>query len=424
MTKQPTLLPKLVGAILLAVQSCCNAVIAQTDFWEQTSLNVGTISSLTIKEDGTIIAGFDDGTVWSKDNGMSWTLSGPSFFVVSVCSHPSGSVFAADSYEGIFRTTDDGLTWTGPDVEVGANVVISDATGMLFSGTPAGFYRSTDAGVTWDSLGGSDCPPIFSGTSPVQSIVTYSNNLLLAGNSYAQVLLSIDNGESWEIVGIPIPTQNQPMGDCSGFEVAVHADLSNTIYAGVVWQSVYRADSTFRWSETHLPSGEAVKAIVSNSLGHVFAGTRDGVFRSTDRGDTWVQINEGLSALAVRSLLVRGDGYIFAGTEEGGLFRSIEPTTSVPDAHGEMPSPFGLFQSYPNPFNPNTTIRFSIPRSGEISLRIFNLLGEEVATLVSGLKDAGTHTVQWDATGQPSGVYFYRLRAVEYVETRKLVLLR
>ena len=83
-----------------------------------------------------------------------------------------------------------------------------------------------------------------------------------------------------------------------------------------------------------------------------------------------------------------------------------------------------LISNYPNPFNSSTTIRFSIPRSGEVSLKIFNLLGEEVATLVLGDREAGTHAVQWDASGQPSGVYFYRLESGSFLQSKKLLLIR
>ena len=98
--------------------------------------------------------------------------------------------------------------------------------------------------------------------------------------------------------------------------------------------------------------------------------------------------------------------------------------TDVGPVQPGLPTEFGLSQNYPNPFNPSTTIRFELPMSGEVSLKVFDLLGREVATIVSGHKDAGTHIVRWEATSQPSGVYLYRLQASEFLETRKLVLLK
>jgi len=80
--------------------------------------------------------------------------------------------------------------------------------------------------------------------------------------------------------------------------------------------------------------------------------------------------------------------------------------------------------NYPNPFNPVTTISYSLSLDAWVTLKVYSTLGEEVATLVSDHQETGRHSVEWDATGQPSGVYFYRLNAGGLVETRKLVLLR
>ena len=96
------------------------------------------------------------------------------------------------------------------------------------------------------------------------------------------------------------------------------------------------------------------------------------------------------------------------------------------------PVVFSLDQNFPNPFNPSTTIRFTIPQSAEVSLTVMNLIGEKIATLVSGRLDRGTHAVRWNVSGIPSGMYFYRLEARQgteaggqaSVETRKLVLLK
>ena len=92
---------------------------------------------------------------------------------------------------------------------------------------------------------------------------------------------------------------------------------------------------------------------------------------------------------------------------------------------GQLPKSYALYQNYPNPFNPNTTIEFDLPKTAEVTLKIFNILGEEVATLVSDRLSAGSYSYEWTRTGGiASGVYLYRLQAGDYVETRKMVLLR
>jgi len=90
----------------------------------------------------------------------------------------------------------------------------------------------------------------------------------------------------------------------------------------------------------------------------------------------------------------------------------------------ETPTEFSLSLNYPNPFNPSTTIAYALPRDSYVKLEVFNLLGERVSTLRDGLQDAGYHSVTFNAKGLPSGIYFYRLNAGDFVETKKLVLMR
>jgi len=85
---------------------------------------------------------------------------------------------------------------------------------------------------------------------------------------------------------------------------------------------------------------------------------------------------------------------------------------------------FSLLQNYPNPFNPTTNIEFSIPKPEFVTLRIYNILGEEVASLVSERLTAGKYTYDLDAGGLASGVYLYRIQAGEYVNAKKMILLR
>ena len=106
----------------------------------------------------------------------------------------------------------------------------------------------------------------------------------------------------------------------------------------------------------------------------------------------------------------------------------IEPrvtgTAGVGETPGSLPKEFSLSQNYPDPFNPSTTIGYQVPASGFITLKVFDVLGREVATLVNGVEDPGFKSVRWNATHEASGVYIYRLQAGDFVQTRKLLLLR
>jgi len=111
----------------------------------------------------------------------------------------------------------------------------------------------------------------------------------------------------------------------------------------------------------------------------------------------------------------------------------INPTSEMPplppsDDNGtiskSLPEEYALYQAYPNPFNPSTTISYQLPMQSQVTLKIFDVLGREVATLVNGVEEPGYKSVNFDASGLPSGIYYYRLQAGNYVETKKLLLLR
>jgi hypothetical protein len=89
-----------------------------------------------------------------------------------------------------------------------------------------------------------------------------------------------------------------------------------------------------------------------------------------------------------------------------------------------MPTQFALDQNYPNPFNPTTEIAFDLAKSGRVALTIYNVLGQEVTTLIDREMDAGSHSVQWDASNVSSGVYFYRISAGDFNQTKKMLLLK
>jgi hypothetical protein len=90
----------------------------------------------------------------------------------------------------------------------------------------------------------------------------------------------------------------------------------------------------------------------------------------------------------------------------------------------EIPQKFALYQNYPNPFNPSTTISYDLPQRARVKLSIYNILGQEVATLVDGEQEPGRYSVKFDATDLPSGIYFYTLQTPYFTKTNKMVLVK
>ncbi|MCZ6774902.1 MAG: T9SS type A sorting domain-containing protein, partial [Ignavibacteria bacterium] len=145
---------------------------------------------------------------------------------------------------------------------------------------------------------------------------------------------------------------------------------------------------------------------------------------STDLGETWT-----LQPLAIPeaptgvSFASQTDGWAITArtilhTTTGGVTSVVSPLTL------DRPATFRLEQNYPNPFNPSTTIRYQLPKDVYVTLKVYNLLGQEVATLVNEEKGAGSYHVEFDGEGLASGMYLYRIQAGDFVDTKRLLLLK
>jgi hypothetical protein len=105
---------------------------------------------------------------------------------------------------------------------------------------------------------------------------------------------------------------------------------------------------------------------------------------------------------------------------EGGVILNVEH-----ESHKKrIPSAFSISQNYPNPFNPSTRIQYSVNSTQKVTLKVYGVLGNEIATLVNKEKPSGNYEVEFDATGLPSGVYFYQIQAGDFIKTKKMLLLR
>jgi hypothetical protein len=200
-----------------------------------------------------------------------------------------------------------------------------------------------------------------------------SGTNLFAGAYDGDVFLSTNNGSNWN---------------------AVNTDLTNKVVTAMTIQGT-----------------------------NLFVGTDGGgVFLSTNNGTNWTGVNTGLSNKRVHAMIIHG-GTIFAGTAGGGIWkRSLSQITSVESMLNNFPANFTLQQNYPNPFNPSTQITYSIPKLSNVSIKVYDILGQEIATIVNDKKLKDLYTLRWDAQNVPTGLYFYRLVTGEYELTKKMII--
>jgi hypothetical protein len=271
----------------------------------------------------------------------------------------------------MFTSSDDGQTWTGAP-GTGANSIVVDAGGQIFISN-------------------------FGGQSDVYGVRS-----------------SYRNGLVWGDVGLL--NQAVPLLAINNIDEIFAVTMGNGIYR--------TTDDGASWKQIGL-SGDDVRCLRLNSYNHLFAGTRgQGVFSSTDNGDNWTSVSSGAAGANVQCIAFDKSDVAYIGTESDGLYRSVAPTTGMSRASQSLPRIFSLEQNYPNPFNPSTIIRYALARRSQVTLSIFNTLGQQVAMLVNENEDTGYHEVRFDGSGLASGVYFYRLRAGEYVATKRLILVR
>lgn len=375
---------------------------------------------------GTIFAATDIGLCRSTDNGISWSImsdsSGLSFFLLS--NMRNGKIWANGNY--LCRSTDYGnswnIIWIPWELTNGksTNCITLTANGDIWVAVN-GMLRSTDNGISWAK---SDSG-ITVGYWGIDQIVSSPNGTLFACEKTDGVIhRSLDGGDHWTSI-LKLPSYN------SAGEIAINQNgdifVTSDHYSNLMYRST---DNGTNW--TQLTHGQSVSSIIINSSNDIYIQSYGILKRSTDNGDNWTDIAnsvlpDGVQQSVVGSIGVIGissSGHIFVGTYNSGIYKSIQSTTTDVKNTNESPTTFRLASNYPNPFNPSTTIRFSLPVKELVTLKIFNLLGQEVATLVDEEKMPGNYTVPWNAGSASTGIYICQLKAGKYRMQQKMLLIK
>ena len=399
------------------------------DFWEKTNFpsdnsSLYSVYSMITNSSDNILAGtYAKGIFRSTDQGFSWTESGLStHWVISFAKDNSGNIFTASIGSqfgsGVFKSTDDGNTWNKVwDALTGMNCVYVSQNGFVYVGlnytsTQGGIFRSTDAGANWQQ--------IFNQTENIYAITRLNSGRILAAG-YGRVFYSDNEGTAW----------NSTTNGFVSFTPSTFAiNNQNEIFLSTLGYGIYKSTNNgINWVNK-TGAGPEYSCLIVNSDGSMYAGTRGyWVYRSFNNGDNWELVNSGMGEdKYVLSLLTNSAGYLFAGMDYYGLYKSVSPVVTIIEGEKLYPTEFSLEQNYPNPFNPSTKISWQSPVAGWQILKVYDILGNEVATLVNEFKDAGSYEIEFNPSSikhyPSSGVYFYRLQAGNFVEIKKMILLK
>lgn len=339
----------------------------------------GGIYCFNIVNNDRIVAGGYGIINKSDDNGASWQwaanvtdFSGDPYICYYITKAFGDEVLAAVSDYGIWVSANNGSSWGGGFNQIGTNDIYrmkmnQDST--LYASYNGWVLRSTDFGYSWKT---STLTP----SQFVTSIAFSKTNAIFIGTTDMGVLKSSDKAKTW----LPANT---------GIE------------------------------------HKAVWFLTFDSSGTLWAGTdSNGVYYSTNGGVSWIQQNDGLDDITSVGVFSLPDGYIYAVTSQGYIYRSSTKVTDVEAQRTNVPSNFSLSQNYPNPFNPTTTINYYIPKTSFVTISVYDVLGREIETLVNEEKPVGTYNVGFNASKLTSGIYFYRMQAGDFVETKKLIVLK
>ncbi|MDD5360925.1 MAG: T9SS type A sorting domain-containing protein [Ignavibacteria bacterium] len=371
----------------------------------------------------------------------------------------NGNVFTGTLLNGIYKTINSGTNWSTVNSGLPplSNVLdmINDGTN-LYAATSSGIYKSVNDGTNWTGIGNAFTP-----TNYFQAIIKIGTTLY-AGSFGGGVYTSVNEGANWSAVNAGLTNLNvwdmnydgsyiyaatadggvfrYPLSGSSwtpinnglptGYDIRSLYISGSRIYAGFngLFVSTNNGDNWNSISNDSL-NGKKIRSIYSYENGNkIITGTyNNGIFVSQNGGANFYSVNLGLPQLSeVFCITVLNDQTVFIGLNGLGVWRRplSEVVSGVSNIGTAIPETYTLGQNYPNPFNPSTTIRFEIPKSSNVTMKVYDLSGKEVSSIVNGYYKAGVYEATFNASNLSSGVYFYKIIADNFSSTKKMMVVK
>ena len=389
------------------------------------SLNVVAVPSTP----NTIITTINDGETWTT---KAFPFNQPTDVSITDAAH----FWIATEDGEILVTSDSGSSWilqySDPNAtnfmnyvkmfDVKNGIAMGDA--LLEQAGPALFLKTTDGGAHWNSMNTSYLIGVWSGDMwrRLSFISANEGYFFESGINPQELLKTTDGGANWSYAGFTGYMQVLKFYD-ENIGIGYNSlDTATKVYrttnGGSTWEHFVITGTTGL-------GGNDIEFLPKDPA-KVWLATYDKLFFSGDTGRDWKEQSVVAGTLMARAVVCTDDHHAWLMSDNSIIYRTehADGVTSKVERNQAIQVTFRLLQNFPNPFNPTTVINYQLPVNGFVSLKVYDVLGREVKTLVNEHQTAGSRSITFNAAALPSGVYFYRLQAGSYNKTMKLLLLK
>lgn len=387
------------------------------NYWFSSIFFIDENTGWAVGDKGIILHTEDGGTNWFKQNQHDSLIFSSIFAINSQYAFAVGAttdgIYAKNA--AILRTIDGGINWEMQTIDSLIwlyDVCFNNSTTGWISGNGT-LLKTDDKGITWHEVTLDSAPP----GGKIQFI---NENIGWIGGT----LKTINGGENWFPQIIPVTSINSFyfVNSKIGWAVASSNGSNNILKT---------TDGGENWTPYSItPPGYNFSVQFVNETTGWISGysnlTRNSIIiKTTDGGISWHDQQSPATNLSYIYMINETTGWAAGNgilkTTNGGGVVSVKDEKKL---KSNLPEHIELFQNYPNPFNPSTTIHFKIFKPGYVLLKIYDILGREVETLVNDKREVGEYKIIWHVKGLPSGLYLCRLQAKDFIETKKLILLQ
>jgi photosystem II stability/assembly factor-like uncharacterized protein len=345
-----------------------------------------------------------------------------------VCFHPRDPllILGETQNNGVMRSVNGGASWsnavsglTGSGSWVAPIIAHPDSAGVFYTARGV-VFKTTTTGASWT--------PISTGTTGTirEMAISKSNPQVMYATVGTSVYRSTNRGYTFTNVTSGLPGRVIT-------SVNVHPDSSDVAIltfsgfgAGKMYKTSNGGANWFNISG-NLPDAPANDGLIyypGMATSVYLIATDIGVFMTNNYGASWVELADGLpNTVAMHLDYNHSANKLRIGTHGRGVYE-ITNLSGISNNTGAIPSEFKLMQNYPNPFNPSTTISYNIAKREKVSLKVFDMMGKEVYTLVNTAQDAGSYNIVFNASNLSSGVYFYKLETEDFSDTKKMIIVK